>query len=52
MKDFVGYGDLRRLCKPIYGPSKYMFFLCQLLLEKVMENICFNIFSIFKLQAS
>ena len=47
IKDFIGYDGLHRLYKPIYRPAKYIFLLCWSLLEKVMENIFFNIISIF-----
>ena len=37
------------LCKPTSRPSKYIFLLCYLLLKKVIKNISFNVFWIFKL---
>ena len=47
IKDFIGYGGLHRLYTSIYMTSKYLFLLCLLFLDEVMENIFFNIISIF-----
>ena len=44
MKDFMGYGGLDMLYKPISSPSKCIYLLCYLFLGKVMENISFNLF--------
>ena len=49
IKYFLGYGGGQRLYKRMHRPSKDIFLLYQLLLEKVIENIFLNIFSIFKL---
>ena len=40
--DLISYGGIHRLYTAIYRPSKYLFLLCLLFLEKVMENIFFK----------
>ena len=42
MRDFIGYGSLCRLYKPVYKLPKYIFLHCKLLLKKVIEKIFFN----------
>ena len=38
IKDSTGYGGIHMLQKPINRPSKYIFLLCYLLLEKIEEK--------------